>query len=278
MPENLIKFQEVRDFGGILNTTFAFLRENLQSLALTILTYGIPFIVVSAILYGSLPMLLTSPSTMLIYMLILVLISVVYGTALITLTYQYIILYIERGGGNFSPQDVWQSSLKNIGMIFTTFLGYMLLVGIGSVLLLLPGIYWAVCFAMVFIVRLNEGKDFSEARQRCIELLKGNTGSIWNNWFKLLGLMFVAGIISLIVGYVAKLPFQMMGLDVTKLLINNVGTYSPTLVLAALIDILISSLTQTISVIALCLQYFSLVEERDSVDLRNQIDTFGENV
>jgi PAS domain-containing protein len=278
MPENPIKFQEVRDFGEIINATFAFLKENFQALAMLILIYNLPFIILTAILYGALPMFLgNGPIGNLVYSLIILAGSIIYSMVLITLVYQYIMLYIQHGNNHFRLDVVWESSLPNLGMILGTLVGYTILTMLGFLLLILPGIYWAICFSMVFIIRLHEGKDFSEARRRCFELLRGNSDSVWNNWFKLFGLLVITIVISLIITYTNQNILEMLGLTSEKILQKNLGSYSFMLAIVSLIETLMAAFLQTISIIALSFQYFSLVEERDSLDLRNQIETFGQN-
>jgi hypothetical protein len=278
MPENLIKFQKTRDFGEILNVTFAFLKENFQPLALTILIYNTPFTILAALIYGLSPLLTTDPNDLDTSSLLMVLIaSFIYGTTLSLLIYQYIVLYIELGKQNFTPQDVWQAARGNLLPIMQISLVYTLLIGLGFVMVILPGIYWMITYAFIYIVRVVEKKNLFEGGKRCIALLKDPNGGIWNNWFKVLGLLIITVGISYIISTFLAIPLGLMGLDSEKLLVKSGGSYSFLLVIASLIDFTLDSFAQTIFIIALAFQYFSLVEERDSLDLRNQIETFGQN-
>jgi hypothetical protein len=311
-----IEFQQSRDFGGIINATFAFLKQNVKDLTLGVLIFCSPFIIAAGILFSLAPRILMinpndrdfSPTNFFSMILAILLIFIVYYVGLSAINYSFILLYKAKEYKSFTLQDVWKygvSKMLNIlGSIitlvvifFVTYLASVIimmivmavvapLLGLLAFILMflmfflifVPLIYVFITFSFLVIVRLNEGVSLMEGIRRCYSLLRGNNKSIWKNWFRSFGLLFVTGLITTVMAYLVQIPFALILFGGESLTSQSTLNQSFMFIfLYTVIYLITTSLLQSINITALSFLYFSLKEEQELQDLAGRINTLGEN-
>ncbi len=199
-----VNFKEKREFDGLFNATFRFIKQEFKPLMKALLILAGPFIVFNSLILGVFqyttfqsgyqPGFYTISALLLEYFFAYLMVSII----LIT-TNVYIKLYIEQGH-NVSFKEI-SSNLKNkflrgLGAIFLV----GLLIGISSVLFLFPGIYLSVAFSMFLIIIIYENAKISYSLSRSMELIKGA-------WWKTFVAIIIIGIISYVIMIVFSLPF-----------------------------------------------------------------------
>ena len=206
MDQNKIEFRKVRDFGGLLNVTFDYIKKNFKVLFKSNLLISAPAILLAGVFMGiyqssmfsfasnmdleqiGIPFLLSMFFMIMSYLIITV------------VTYSHLLVYKQSQDGIFDIDTVWQMVKKNFFTILFTGIGYTFVVGFGFLFLIIPGIYLSITLSLIFIVRLEEGLGFFDAVSRCIKLIK-------NNWWFTFGFLIVIAIIQGFLGYILYMPY-----------------------------------------------------------------------
>jgi hypothetical protein len=186
----------------------------------------------------------------------------------------YIKSYIKNNGVadlNEIKQNVFQN--------FWRFLGYgilmILIVMIGAMLCLLPGIYVGVVLSLGTSILVFEGKSASDAISHSFTLIK-------DHWWETFGVVLVVGLLVGILGMVFSLPstiYQMVSM------MSTINQEDPTAVLGLFSDpiylflmavsyigqFLLSSITLITSVFI----YYDLNEQKNLTGTIEQIDSLG---
>lgn len=278
MTDKNIQFQKVRELGEIIGDSFEFLKEEFRPLSKLILQYVFPFI----LMYGGLQVYVqmkvigsidfSDPEGLFnnigpLYMNILLssLFAVFVQSLLIGTFYSYLQLYIEKGKGNFSLEDVspvlFPNTLKALGASFVLYF----LVLLGVMMCILPGIYLANSLSPLVMVLLFEKKSLADALVRTWKLV--HTG--WGNTFVL---NLLAVVIVYAAGFVVTLPNFFTG---TGEVIggqgagsNEVSTISWVLVGLSTV---VSSLFWIVPFTFLAFQYFNLRERNEPAPPAHQL-------
>jgi hypothetical protein len=272
-----------REFGDILNATFTFLKQNFKPIIKALLFYVVPAALLMGIFTGisqiSVSSTLYNPSEMrnpldvfniyllFAYVLMFLAYSLVFGVIL-----EYIKLYKIHNGPNFDFAQIGKEVLKDLRIILWSNFLIGLLSGLASLLLLIPGIYLGICFLLLLPIRIIEGKSFSDAMNRCFYLIK-------NNWWKTFLIFFVVSILVSMMGQVFNLPSAIYQF-IIGIHLGTSGNFeinNTIVILFAIFASIGSLLLYSILSISLTLQYFNLVEQKESPDLLNQLETIGEN-
>jgi len=271
-----IEFAKRRDFGEVLNVTFQFLRQNFKSLGLALLYIAGPFILIQGIITGYYQIdtfnfqntgfldaytflyFLTTLSQMITYAVI------------ISVVYEYIVLYLNNENETITVNMVWEQSQKSIIPTIVMMIGIGLLIGLGFILLIIPGIYFMVVISLFWIVIFKEGVSFSTAVSRCITLIK-------NNWWKTLGLIIIGFILQYAVSFIFALPTVII--VILKMLsgFENAVVSNVPDILTIIFAIIaaFAELFYAISLVILAFQYFNLVEGKDAEGLLTKIDNIS---
>ena len=272
MNHTNIEFKKVRDFSGLLGVTFEYIKQNFKVLFKSNLLIGAPFILLAGVFMGlyqssmfnfqlepgierfAIPFLLSMFFTMLSYLVITV------------VTYSHLMLYNESEPEIFDIEDVWQIVKRNFWMILFTGIGYSIIVVLGFVILIIPGIYLSIALSLIFIVRLEEKLTFFDAVSRCIKIISGN-------WWFTFGLILVVGIIQgfiagilYVPNYIVMFFLAFAGID------SSTGDTSRIMFIISSIIASLGALVYSISTIAIAFQYYNLVERREAPGLMQQIE------
>lgn len=308
MNPDVIDFRQERNFGDILNLTFSFIRQNLPLLARGLLYFVAPFMVVGMVfntlvqvdmLGKGLFTVETDPDALLSmlgnYLGILVFGMMALGMAL-GVVYGLMEAYREAGPGALTVEDLWDRArglfFRMLGTVLFLIaaLGavYLLLVMFTSVIvaavmgsggglaggilffLILLGIlalmaYLSVVFSILLPMRVAEPVGLVEGASRCFRLVRGH-------WWATFGVVFVAWLISSVLGGVFSLPALIVmflqgfhgggepGLGVRMLLAAG-GVLSG----------IAGALLYSIPLVATGLQYYNLVERAERVGLAERV-------
>ncbi len=272
MNQTKIEFRKVRDFGGMLNVTFEYIKSNFKILLKSNLLISAPVILLAGVFLGiyqssmfnfavdydlqqiGIPFLLSMFFMMLAYLIIM------------AVTYSHLMVYKKSESGVFDIDDVWQMTKRNFFMILFSAIGYTIIAGFGFLFLIIPGVYLSIALSLIFIVRLEEGLGFFEAVGRCTKLISGN-------WWFTFGLLFVVGIIQGFLMYALYIPtYVVMFFTAFTGIESGASGFTKIVFIITSIITSLSVLFYAISTIAIAFQYYNLVERKEAPGLLQQID------
>jgi hypothetical protein len=279
-------FREERDFGQVINATFAFLRQHVKPLGKALLFIVGPFALASAIFMGLHQSRVASLAsgtaegirTIVDYSIFQQVSSLHYlagtffmlmSTSLLYLTvYAYLVEHMDSDEGTVEVSQVWDRVKQYFLPGFYSLFGVVFLVMLGLVVLILPGIYLAVVLSLFYMVMVREDSDFLETVERCFALIKGY-------WWPTFGLLLVVVLIQGMIGLVFTLPTVLIG--VLQAFAVPGGDSRWLLVTATSLSSIAGVFLYTLSALAIAFQYFNLVEIKEGVGLLEQVDRIGVN-
>lgn len=197
------------------------------------------------------------------------------GTAFITLLvlsiYGYVVLLLQRRtpGPAVAVSEVWQVVRRAFLGTFLSVWGVYLVVGVGFLFLLVPGIYLSVALSLFFIVKLTEGTGFGDTVGRCLRLTRGK-------WWSTFGLIFIMVLMleMVLVGLGAVATLLAGGLTAV---VHASREQSPlfTVVLTSINSALVLLIYPPL-LLVLAFQYFNLVERQQGVGLLRMAQSLGQ--
>jgi hypothetical protein len=272
MNQTKIEFRKVRDFGGLLNVTFDYIKKNFKVLFKSNLLISSPAIILAGVFMGlyqsSMFNFTDYPDLQLIGIpfLLAIFFMIISYLIITVVTYSHLMIYKQTEEGIFDIEAVWRMVKKNFFKILFTGIGYTIAVGLGFIFLIIPGVYLSVALSFIFIVRLEEGLSFFDAINRCTKLVSGN-------WWFTFGLIIVVGIIQGFIQYILYVPNYIVMFFVTFTGINSESSsLSRTLYIISSIISSLGYLFSVISTIAIAFQYYNLVERKEAPGLLQQIE------
>ncbi|MCZ4223804.1 hypothetical protein [Pedobacter rhodius] len=277
-----IEFKKRRDFGQIINDSFTFIRQHFKPLVKNYFIFCGLFV-----LGGMLSMLLqqyktvnminnvtpeTASSTFgfgaqfgLEYFLSILFSIAGYASTTVA-TLSYIGIYVKKGNQTPTTDEVWGYFKHYFLKVLGSSLLVSLMVGIGLVFCLIPGLWLLPFVSLVFPIMIIENGTFSYSFSRSFKLIKDN---FW--------LTFGTLIIIWIIVY-ACMSFIVL----PTTLFSMIGLFSSTKPQMSLVFTMFSTVLQylcqvftIIPVVTITLSYFNLVEEKESTGLMERISNFG---
>ncbi|MEO5929048.1 MAG: hypothetical protein ABIR47_03860, partial [Candidatus Kapaibacterium sp.] len=199
-----IELFKSRDFGDQLGLTFTFIRENFRLLGKCVLFIAGPLLLIASFLFGS--AIKAGPyrsydgaagaiGSVMLAMLVLVLAF----SVMTTVINEFIALYAEKGPNGFTLEDVWGETRRDVLKVTITNILASIVIGLASMLFLIPGIYCMGIYTSVITVQIYERCSISEAVSRSIELTRGR-------WWVAFGVFIVPFIIALVLRYFFNIP------------------------------------------------------------------------
>ncbi len=281
-----INFYEKRDFGEKINVTFAFLRQNFAPLAKSILFIAGPAILLIAVVAGIYQASIMGMGAgadpfdfaeILSQSSLTSFLSIFVSALLVTVVYAYLILYVERADyDNITVAEVWERVKRHYLVVVVSTFVYSVLVGLGFLLLIIPGFIALAALSFLFIIQMKEGLSLGAAFSRCFKLVS-------DNYLSTLGLIFVIAVLITIISMVVMLPFG-LALGVPTFfsitegdgLADSGGTLQVVLIIFQAISSLLSYLLYAILLIAVAFQYANLVEKKEAAGLLESVNTIGQ--
>ncbi len=205
-----INFKKQRELGSILTDIFKFIRLNWKSLfgmifkiagpALLIMLGAYVFYMQSIVggfgMLESVGSLSQFSATMILSFLVLMLAGVVYYALLNGVVLHYIKSYVKNNG--VALKDEVSEGVKNDfwKLIGTSFL-VGIIVGVGTMFCVIPGIYLGVVLSVAYAVVVFEGKEVSDTISHCFNIIK-------NEWW----ITFATFLVVFILYYIIMIVFQ----------------------------------------------------------------------
>lgn len=282
MAQQKVELRKVRDFSDNLNDTFLFIRHNLKPLLTSFLGISGVFMLAAAILSGLYQSNMGSVLKQIIngstttyndpfYMVdgkyfLMILFAWLNIIAMQVAIVSYMKVYEAKDGEVTSIDEVWQVFKSYFFKVFIYTIPITLLIGVGCLFCLVPGIYLAVVFVPFPVVVMMEDQSLGGAYSRCFTLIKDN---FWVS-FGLYVLVYIiysfsSGIISAIIGAVAGLLFYFT----TKDLGSTIG------VVTSILSIF-SFVFYIIYYVSVVLNYFNLSERFDGTGMMRKLGTIGD--
>jgi hypothetical protein len=288
-----INFKQERDFGDLFNATFSFISTEFKKLATAILYFVVPLLLLASIamtiysvkaqemaqsiVQGEKPdpfAIFSTMSSLIGYIGVTLILSLVASTVLFATVYGYIKLYVQKGSDGFSITDVW----LQVSQYFVSILGGSIVVGLvivaGVIFCLIPGIYFAVALSIVFCIMIFEDISFFTAFSRSFKLMK-------TNWWNAFGVMFVATIIVYLLSILVSVPSMVLGF---KSLLTNMKEgqhltmdFSLSFYIVSSITRLFTQIFAVIPIVISAFLYFSIVEKMEKPSLMDKINQIGDN-
>ncbi|MBX0290741.1 hypothetical protein K3G63_09850 [Hymenobacter sp. HSC-4F20] len=215
--------------------------------------------------------------------------------------YGYVVLRADKADdAPVTPAEVWAlvksrflgmiGSFFGLGLLFTVgMMGIGLVMGVLMVALsavfgtwisvvavlaiYLFMIYAVVALSLYFVVWLRERRGFFGSIQRCFQL-------IWGKWWSTFGLIMVMVLMLWLIMALVLVVLSMLGLPFTDLMSGRASDLSPLVrvlfIVYSAVQTLISLVFYPLIMIAICFQYFNLVERRDGEGTRLLVDSIGQ--
>jgi len=266
-----IKLYETRDFSGNFDTTLNFIKQNYGAILKPVLIV-IPIILVAVFLQPDLSELdIDYRDPWKIYSQFLTISNLLYWIAsflVMLYTACYMAEYVKTSDGKVNPSNVWSKVFGAILPVFAASILYGIVVAIGAMLCLIPGIIAAIYLYFYMYAYIVEEKGVIDSLQRSYELVKGN-------WWSTLGYLFVWGVISVILSLIFAIPTLLVTLGAymqVDFLTSDVFVY-----ITDLISGLGEMLIAPIMYVAGGVMYFSYRNQLEGIDMESDIDNIGGN-
>jgi hypothetical protein len=311
----IIKLHRTRNFSRKVNATFEFIKQNFKSLSKAIIFIAGPSVLLSIALMGSfmgdffsvistensnpdgLEHLVTSPAFWLQGFLMLVFFMVTTVMSLSAIN-QYIVLYDQKKTNNIDVNDVWErvrsSFWSYVGALFLFFILFMVfytflaiaIAGLAAIspalfflgMLALYGsvIYFGVGASMTLFIMTYEKKGFFESLSRSFKLIHGEW---WNSFGFYIIIYFIMSSIAMI--FILPIYIYMIIMIMHSVSEGDqANPFSPAMQWTILVFFgvyyMVSVFLQLLPNIAVAIQYFNLVELKESKGLISEIESIGE--
>lgn len=270
--ENKVIFQRERDFSGLLNATFAFLKQEFKPLMGNLLKRIVPLIILIGLssgyyTYSSFKSFsFDDPFSQMfnIYYVINIVFSIATIIFMQLIVQNYIKHYVEE-----HEQSVNEYLKENLTKKFFPVLGVSILmylsVFLGIIVFVIPGIWLAISLSLATTVKILEDDD-RPALRRSMDLIK-------NYWWQTFGALFVIGIIYQIIATIFTLPTMIT--QFSSIFTPDFSGINTDRSLA--LDLLTMTigafayLTSTIVYVFLAVHYYNLRERKESTGLMDKI-------
>ena len=279
MQNEKIEFRKARDFGGIINDTFAFARQNIALMFKSLLFIAGPLVLLQGIfagLYGARSALLITGKAMqnpfdavfgIEYLLLLVFALLSY-TMITIITLEFVVLYAARGPEGITVDALWQLTKKDFWMMVLTIIGNFFVIIFSMLLLIIPGIYFSIVVSLVPIMRIQERIGYFASVRRSMRLVSGS-------WWFTLGLFIILALIVGMMGSVLGLPSMALSFLSVFHKADVTGYFYKALFIATGIVQQFSAFFSAIVLIAVGFLYYSLVEKKEGTGLLKKVEEIG---
>jgi hypothetical protein len=279
MAQQKIYLSKVRDFGENLGDTFQFIRQEFKPLFRSFALISGVFIVGAAIVSGIYQSEMTSvfdrvekePGDISIlssifngnYFLTIIL-TVLGLVAMQVCVAAYMKLY-DLNSESPTLEEVWAEFRRHIIPAIGLSILLSVLIAIGLLLCILPGVYLGVVLAPAITIMVNENAGVGTSISRCFELIKENFWLSLGIYFvSYLIYSFVGGAIGLIIGI-----FTGVGSYLTT------KEFSTTAGIVTSVANVFSYCFYLVFVVSVCLNYYNLAEKLDGFGMMKRLEDLG---
>ncbi len=282
----MIQLFEQRDFGNKINATFQYITQNFRSLGMSLLYIVGPVALVAGITSGVMQSDLlrlvgesgnarTNDPLAAFRMMsqflsptfwLAMLFSILANVTVILTTYAHMKVYERTKSSTISVADVWAEIQPMIGRAIVISLLNSVVVGVGFMFLVIPGIYVAVVLSLSLAVTCFEGTDFGTTWTRCFQLIR-------DKWWSTFGLIFIMALIIAIVGLLFAVPTALIAFLTGSKMLPDVSV--GWLMVVNVINLVGRTLLNVVLYTAIGFQYTNLVERQEGRGLISAIDSIG---
>ncbi|RZL28493.1 MAG: hypothetical protein EOO96_20820 [Pedobacter sp.] len=178
----------------------------------------------------------------------------------------FIALYVQKGNQAPSTEEVWGYFKYYFFRIFGSSIVLILMVFVGLVFCLVPGLYLFPFVAMMFPIMVIENGTLGYSFSRSFQMIK-------DNFWVTFGTLIIVWIIVYACMSMVVLPttlFSMIGMFTSKNPQMSLSLSMATTVLQSLCQVF-----TIIPIITISLSYFSLLEQKENTGLMERITNFG---
>jgi len=288
-----VQLRQVRDLGQIVSVTFTFLKQNWRPLFRAIAMLCMPFAIAGGFLAGGgmagfqqMGMQAESDPLQALNLFQNSMLSVIPGYVLlfvgfillISLVHEYLRAYHHGLHQTMSSGELIAAAVGQVGPYLGASLLTWLLLFVGLLLFFFPFFYaWGV-LSLALAAHAMERTGGAEALTRSYNLVKGD-------FWPTLGLLMVIGIIQYLLMYVVQLPVLIVtfsvGINTGLEMIQNDGMtsgfpgwFSLFMSFATALQWCAMMLVYTVVATCMTLKYFSRVEEKEGLGLKEKIAGF----
>jgi len=270
--------REKRRAGHIINDTFHYFRIHFKPLMKSILAIAGPFIILGAVFFGYFYHVLfsssiskTNPSPYTgLYMLIGMLLLFIAMVLQHGIVASYMHLSLSRHKNDISYKDIRKHVKQKF---FTYFFGMVLIyiiLFISMFIFLIPSIFFLIALSLFFFTVSVEDKGIGSGISRSISLINGH-------WWKSFGTYFIMYMIVSTMISLIYIPLMVISGFNTVIALNPEGGSDLNIVpflfsIGMPIILIISSLLSSVLLITMGVNYFSIVEEKEEIGLKQQIE------
>ncbi len=279
MAQQKIYLSKVRDFGENIGDTFQFIRQEFKPLFKSFALISGVFIIGAAIISGIYQSQMTSvfdrvekqPGDLSIFSSIfnlnyfLIIILTMLGLAAMQVCVAAYMKLYDKNNESPTLEEVWSEFRRHIVPAIVLAIIALILIVVGTMLCILPGVYLAVVLAPAITIMVNEDASIGGSISRCFELIKENFWvSLAIYFVSYLIYSFVGGAIGLIVG-----------------IFTGVGSYLTTKEFSTTAGVFTSVANvfgycfYLVFVVSVCLNYYSLIEKLDGFGMMKRLENLG---
>jgi hypothetical protein len=284
MAEQKIELRKIRDFSLNINDTFLFLRQNIKTLLKAFFAICGVFMLGQAIfsglyqshnLGGILQQILKGGVNKqnndayngifsIEYLMVIIFTLCTFVSMKVVLG-AYLKFYVENDGQQPGIEDIWNIFKKYFFKIFIYSIPVFMLIVIGMMFCIAPGIYLAVVMVPFSLIVIIEDANFGYAFNRCFEIIRQN---FWTSLAIYLVAFLIYYISSLIIGVVVSIIVGLIAYFTIKNISATVG------IVTSFFNVF-SYMFYIIYFVSAALQYFTLVENKDGTGILKRIDSIG---
>jgi hypothetical protein len=280
--EPLVELSKTRDFGEIIGDSITFIRQNLKPLLSAFFVFCGIFLLVTAVATVMQQIRLSELISSVDYTTgdrpdfsefgLETVVAVIFGlltyVAMPLTIISFMALYKQKGNIAPTNEEVWGYFKYYFFKVLGSSVLNGIILGIGFVFCLIPGIYLYPILGLIVPVIIVENSGYSYAWDKSFRIIK-------ENWWTTFGALFVTGLIVLICSAVINVPFE--AINFMKVYLHQAkGVHIST------VSIILGSILRQMSLVlyilpmvALGICYFSLTESKDSTGLMDRIDQLG---
>ena len=271
-----IKLFGSRDFSSNFDMTLNFLKQNYVSILKGVLVLVPIYLIVAYFMPSSTSFTPNSyayggafSTYMSMFTLGFFIAYILIGLASLT-TFLYIVsymaLYAKSSDGVVKSSDVWSKVSKAFLPMLGGSIIFFLLVCIGTILCIIPGIIVSVYLGFYCYVYVNEERSVIDSFYRSYEL-------VTNNWWITFGYGIIFSLIVGIIGAIFAVPTYLAAIGTVfgiDFLTGEVYIY-----ISALISYVGSFLLYPVLYIAMGVMYYSHRNKLEGIDMESEIDNIG---
>lgn len=277
-------FRQERDFGAKIGATFEFIGAHWRPLGKCLTYFVIPAALLMGLAMGvSQNQLLGSAQTDAVgsaermqnfsnqfsnpYYWLGILSSVISSILLGATVYGYVLVRMALPPEQeVTPRLVGEQISRFALRMFLSALAMGILIALGCLLLVIPGMYLAIGLSFVWAIQVLENITVSQAISRSIYLIKGY-------WWSTFGLLFIMSIILGLVAAIFQVPYMLS--VVAKMLHWSFVSSDVLMVASSMLASVGQMLLYSMLYVALLFQYFNLVEKKEGLGMRNLVASLG---